>query len=85
MNVSAASESAKVCAGDRTARVIEEHFVGHDGHFACGANFREFGGLARLDERAGGIVGMHDQHGARTRRERRAQRREIDLPAVVVE
>ena len=28
---------------------------------------------------------MHDQHGARTRRERRAQRGEIDLPAVIVE
>ena len=66
-------------------RVVEEHFIGHDGHFPRGANFREFGGFARLDERAGGIVRMHDEHGAGTRRERRAQRGEIDLPAVIVE
>ena len=45
----------------------------------------EFGGLARLYEGAGGIVGMHDQHGPGTRRERRAQGDEINLPAVIVE
>ena len=66
-------------------RVIEKNFVGHDGHAAAGANFGEFRRLARFYKRSGGIVGMHDEHGARAWRERGSQRVEIDLPAVIVE
>ena len=69
----------------RRPRVVQKDFVGNDGHFAPGADRREFRGLARLYEGAGGIIGMHDEHARGARRERGAQACEIDLPAVIVE
>ena len=66
-------------------RVIEEDFIGHNGHIAHGANLSEFRRLARLHQRSRGIIRMHDQNGSRSRRERRAQGGKIDLPAVIVQ
>ena len=83
MKVSASLEANE--ARRVAVRVIEENFIGHNGHVARGANLSEFRGLARLHQRSRGIIGMHDEHGSRSRRERRAQGGKIDLPAVIVQ
>ena len=66
------------------ACVIKENFVGDDSHLMRGTNLREFRGFMRLYEGASRVVWMHDQNGPGTLRKHRAQRGEINLPAVII-
>src|ERR1700737_236290 len=66
------------------ACVIKENFVGDDSHLMRGTNLRKLGSFMGLYEGASRVVWMHDEHGAGTLRDNRAQRREIDLPAMII-
>jgi hypothetical protein len=66
-------------------RVIEEDLVDDEGKGVLAADLREGFGLPGLGEVAGGVVGVHEDEGARFGREGAAETFGIDLPAVVID
>src|SRR6267154_3626270 len=65
-------------------RKVEKHFIRDNGHLPCetnGIQLREICALYEVDRK---IIGVHDDHAARARRDGLLQCMKIDLPSVVV-
>src|SRR5208282_1128800 len=91
LGYSTQSESERVGVGDKTAphtavkRVVEKNFIHHQSQTVVTAESVECRGFHGRYIRAGWVVGMNENHGARPWGGRFVERIEVDLPAVIVE
>ena len=84
MNVSTSWLSAKLGLADAVVGIVQKYFVHDQSQAMFPAERIQLGAFAGADVRASWIIGMHYNHGARAWSRRPRQRREIDLPAMIV-
>jgi hypothetical protein len=65
-------------------RVVQENFIDDQRQMVFAAKNIQLVAFRAVYVGTGGVVGMHDHHGAGARIHRSVERGKVDLPAVVV-